>query len=125
MIGFRPLLGLTIKRLRGFGRDATFCPRLPFSCSLDCRSVLLGFVLVIVEIALLQRMRGKLYLYVAIDRTSKFAFVQLVKKTGRTSASAFLEALIAAVPYKIHTVLTDNVLRQEPRGFEEQQVSIH
>jgi hypothetical protein len=34
--------------------------------------------------------------------------VQLVKKTGRTSASAFLEALIAAVPYKIHTVLTDN-----------------
>ena len=24
------------------------------------------------------------------------------------SASAFLEALIAAVPYKIHTVLTDN-----------------
>ena len=61
---------------------------------------------------------NKLYLYVAIDRTSKFAFVQLVKKTG-------LEALIAAVPYKIHTVLTDNVLRQEPRGFEEQQVSIH
>jgi transposase len=34
--------------------------------------------------------------------------VQLVRKTGRTSASAFLEALIAAVPYKIHTVLTDN-----------------
>ena len=30
------------------------------------------------------------------------------EKTGRTSASAFLEALIAAVPYKIHTVLTDN-----------------
>jgi hypothetical protein len=51
---------------------------------------------------------GKLYLYVPIDRTSKFAFVQLVEKTGRTSASAFLEALIAAVPYKIHTVLTDN-----------------
>jgi transposase InsO family protein len=45
---------------------------------------------------------------VAIDRTSKFAFVQLVKKTGRTSASAFLLALIRAVPYKIHTVLTDN-----------------
>ncbi len=51
---------------------------------------------------------GKLYLYVAIDRTSKFAFVQVVRKTGRTSAAAFLEALIAAVPYRIHTVLTDN-----------------
>jgi hypothetical protein len=35
------------------------------------------------------------------------AFVQFVKETGRTSASAFLEALIKAVPYKIHTVLTD------------------
>src|SRR5271154_4551520 len=51
-----------------------------------------------------ETVEGKLYLYVAIDRTSKFAFVQLVKKTGRTSASAFLEALIAAVPYKIQTV---------------------
>ena len=61
-----------------------------------------------IDIAEVQTAEGKLYLYVAIDRTSKFAFVQLVKKTGRTSASAFLEALIKAVPYKIHTVLTDN-----------------
>jgi len=34
--------------------------------------------------------------------------VQLVKKTDCISASAFLEALIAAVPYKIHIVLTGN-----------------
>jgi transposase InsO family protein len=61
-----------------------------------------------IDIAEVQTAEGKLYLYVAIDRTSKFAFVKLVKKTGRSSASAFLEALIAAVPYKIHTVLTDN-----------------
>jgi transposase InsO family protein len=61
-----------------------------------------------IDIAEVHTAEGKLYLYVAIDRTSKFAFVQLVKKTGRTSASAFLVALIAAVPYSIHTVLTDN-----------------
>ena len=61
-----------------------------------------------IDIAEVQTAEGKLYLHVAIDRTSKLAFVQLVRKTGRTSASAFLEALIAAVPYKIHTVLTDN-----------------
>lgn len=61
-----------------------------------------------IDIAEVQTAEGKLYLYVAIDRTSKFAFVQLVKKTGRTSASAFLMAVIEAVPYKIHTVLTDN-----------------
>jgi transposase InsO family protein len=61
-----------------------------------------------IDIAEVQTAEGKLYLYVAIDRTSKFAFVQLVAKTGRTSASVFLEALIEAVPYKINTVLTDN-----------------
>jgi transposase-like protein len=61
-----------------------------------------------IDLAEVQTAEGKLYLYVAIDRTSKFAFVQVVRKTGRTSASAFLEALIEAVPYKIHTVLTDN-----------------
>lgn len=65
-----------------------------------------------IDIAELQTAEGKLYLYVAIDRTSKFAFVQLVKKTGRTSASAFLEALIAAVPYKIHTVRWTRLVRQ-------------
>jgi hypothetical protein len=41
-----------------------------------------------IDIAELQTAEGELYLYVAIDRTSKFAFVQLVRKTGRTSASA-------------------------------------
>jgi len=61
-----------------------------------------------IDIAEVQTAEGKLYLYVAIDRTSKFAFVQVVRKTGRTSASAFLMALIQAVPYRIHTVLTDN-----------------
>lgn len=61
-----------------------------------------------IDIAEVHTAEGKLYLYVAIDRTSKFAFVQLVRKTGRTSASTFLEALIKAVPYKIHTILTDN-----------------
>jgi hypothetical protein len=55
-----------------------------------------------------QTAQGKLHLYVAIDRTSKFAFVQLVERANRRTATAFLEALIAAVPYKIHIILTDN-----------------
>src|SRR3954449_2375920 len=61
-----------------------------------------------IDIAEVRTAEGKLHLYVAIDRTSKFAFVQLVTKANRVTASAFLVALIAAVPYKIHTVLTDN-----------------
>ena len=35
-----------------------------------------------IDIAEVQTAEGKLYLYVAIDRTTKFAFVQLVKKTA-------------------------------------------
>jgi transposase InsO family protein len=61
-----------------------------------------------IDIAEVQTAQGKLYLFVAIDRTSKFAFVQLVHKANRVTASAFLTALVKAVPYKIHTVLTDN-----------------
>ena len=56
----------------------------------------------------MQTAEGKLYLFVPIDRTSKFAFTQLVEQATRVTASAFLTALIAAVPYKIHTILTDN-----------------
>jgi transposase InsO family protein len=61
-----------------------------------------------IDIAELHTAEGKLYLYVAIDRTSKFAFIQLVDKANRRTASAFLEALVGAVPYKINIVLTDN-----------------
>ena len=61
-----------------------------------------------IDIAEVQTAEGKLYLFVAVDRTSKFAFTQLVDKANRVTASAFLVALIAAVPYRIHTILTDN-----------------
>ena len=51
---------------------------------------------------------GRLHLFVAVDRTSKFAFARLVEKATRRAAADFLQALIKAVPYRIHTVLTDN-----------------
>ncbi len=51
---------------------------------------------------------GKLHVFVAIDRTSKFAFVELHERATQRIAGNFLDALIAAVPYSIHTVLTDN-----------------
>jgi transposase InsO family protein len=61
-----------------------------------------------IDIAEVQTADGKLYLFVAIDRTSKFAFVHPSDRATRVTASAFLVALVAAVPYRIHTVLTDN-----------------
>src|ERR1700741_1828226 len=61
-----------------------------------------------IDIAEVRTEQGKLYLLVAIDRTSKFAFVELHEKATRRVAGDFLRALIKAVPYRVHIVLTDN-----------------
>jgi transposase InsO family protein len=52
--------------------------------------------------------QGKLYRLATIDRTSKFAFIELHERATKPVSADFLKALIEAVPYKIHTVLTDN-----------------
>src|SRR3954467_13613666 len=65
-----------------------------------------------IDIAEVRTEQGKLYLFVAIDRTSQFAFAELHEKATRRIAGDFLRHLIAAVPYRVHTVLTDNVLRR-------------
>ena len=45
----------------------------------------------------------------AIDRTSKFAITRLVESAaGKMETAGFLRDLVKAVPYTIHTVLTDN-----------------
>ena len=61
-----------------------------------------------IDIAEVRTEQGKLHLFVAIDRASKFAFVQLHDKATRRIAADFLRAVAEAVPFKIHTVLTDN-----------------
>src|ERR671912_381858 len=60
------------------------------------------------DIAEVRTQEGKLHLFVAVDRTSKFAFARLVESAGKMEAAQFLRDLIEAVPYRIHTVLTDN-----------------
>ena len=70
-----------------------------------------------IDIAEVQTAEGRLYLFVAIDRTSKFAFTELHAKATTRVAADFLHALVKAVPYKIHTVLTDNGTHfTNPRG---------
>ncbi len=61
-----------------------------------------------VDIAEVRTEEGKLHLFVAIDRTTKFAFVELHAKAITRVSGDFLQRLVAAVPYKVHTVLTDN-----------------
>lgn len=84
-----------------------------------------------IDIAELRTNEGKLYLFVAIhcrqgfarqcperDRTSKFAVAQLVDKANRKTAWEFLETVLEAAPYKIHTILTDNGIQfcEQPRN---------
>lgn len=70
-----------------------------------------------IDIAEVRTGQGRLYLFVAIDRTSKFAFTELHEKAATRVAADFLRHLIQAVPYKIHTVLTDNGIHfTDPRG---------
>ena len=61
-----------------------------------------------IDIAEAQTAKGKLYLFVGIDRTSKFAVTQRVDKADRRTAWEFFEHLLKAVPYRVHTFLTDN-----------------
>ena len=50
-----------------------------------------------IDLAEVRTEQGKLYMFVAIDRTSKFAFVELHEKVARRTAGDFLRHLIAAV----------------------------
>lgn len=76
-----------------------------------------------IDIAEVQTAEGKLYMFVAIDRTSKFTFVQLHQYAGKMQAAQFLRELQQAIPYAIHTVLTDNGIqftnrKQDRHAFE-------
>jgi transposase-like protein len=51
---------------------------------------------------------GKLHLFLAIDRVSKFAFVEFHDRATMAVGASFLRSALQAFPYKIHTVLTDN-----------------
>ena len=61
-----------------------------------------------IDIAEVRTEDGKLYMFVAIDRTSKFTYVELHSRMTKMIAAEFLRQTVKALPYKIHTLLTDN-----------------
>jgi transposase InsO family protein len=52
--------------------------------------------------------QGKLLMFLAIDRVSKFTHVAFFDANTKANGAAFLREVVAAFPYAIHTVLTDN-----------------
>jgi transposase InsO family protein len=60
------------------------------------------------DIAEVRTEEGKLSLCVAIDRACKFAYAERHGEANKMVAAQFRRNLIAAVPYKLHTGLTDH-----------------
>ena len=52
--------------------------------------------------------QGKLVMFLAIDRVSKFTYVEFRDNAGKMNGADFLRGVVAGFPYAIHTVLTDN-----------------
>ena len=61
-----------------------------------------------IDIAELRLAQGKLNMFLANDRVSKFTYARFWDNMGKMHGADFLRGVIKAFPYRIHTVLTDN-----------------
>ena len=61
-----------------------------------------------IDISELRLAQGKLNMFLAIDRVSKFTYVEFRDNAGKMNGASFLRSVVEAFPYAIHTVLTDN-----------------
>jgi transposase InsO family protein len=61
-----------------------------------------------IDVCELRLAEGKLFLFLAIDRVSKFTHVAFYDANTKLNGAAFLRQVVAAFPYRLHTVLTDN-----------------
>jgi transposase InsO family protein len=67
-----------------------------------------GIGYVHVDVCELRLSGGKLFMFLAIDRVSKFVHVAFCDANTKANGAAFLREVVAAFPYRLHTVLTDN-----------------
>ena len=68
--------------------------------------VAIGYVHI--DISELRLAQGKLNMFSAIDRVSKFTYVEFRDDAGKMNGADFLRGAVSAFPYAIPTVLTDN-----------------
>jgi transposase-like protein len=67
-----------------------------------------------IDVCELRLAEGKLFLFLAIDRVSKVVHVAFFGANPKANGAAFLREVVAAFPYRIHTVLTDNGMAFRP-----------
>ena len=61
-----------------------------------------------IDVCELRLAQGKLFMFLAIDRVSKFVHVDFLDANTKANGAAFLRQVVEVFPYRIHTVLTDN-----------------
>jgi transposase-like protein len=61
-----------------------------------------------VDIAQVHMANGKAYLFVGIDRKTRYVYAELYDEMTTKNTCIFLENLINHCPFKIHKILTDN-----------------
>ena len=61
-----------------------------------------------IDVCELRLARGKLFMFLAIDRVSKFAHVAFFGANTKANGAAFLREVVEVFPHQLHTVLTDN-----------------
>jgi len=72
----------------------------------DFKDYPIGFMHI--DIAQLNTAEGKAYLFVGIDRKTRYVYAELYKEMTTNNTCIFLENLINHCPFKIHKILTDN-----------------
>jgi hypothetical protein len=54
------------------------------------------------------RPRGKSYAFVAIDRATRYVYLEIHPRRDADTAAGFLKRFLAHFPHRVHTILTDN-----------------
>lgn len=79
-----------------------------------------------IDLKHLPRLEGKRsYVFAAIDRATRFVFIEIITDRSAATITACLEHFLEVFPYPVHTILTDNgseftdrfgAARQYPKG---------
>jgi IS30 family transposase len=72
----------------------------------DFKDYPIGFMHI--DIAQVYTDNGKAYLFVGIDRKTRYVYAELYNEMTTKNTCIFLENLVAHCPFKIHKILTDN-----------------
>ena len=62
-----------------------------------------------IDLKHLTRLQGQIaYVFVAIDRATRFVHIEIIENRDAITIAACLERFLAAFPHPVHTILTDN-----------------